>query len=542
MMNNCWKMNGATTTYNDKKGWKNENSNSLQNYAKNAKNRNNQSSIFGGDEKPQSIYGKDVNNMKNTNSLKKHYDQPSRGTETIFEKCKQRLLARGGKGIIGLARQFKIFDDNNNKTLEYEEFLKACKNYKVDVSTNELKVLFNLFDTDGSGTVNYDEFLREIRGEMNTKRKNITLKAFKKIDKDGSGIIEINDIKALYNCKDHPDVKSGKKSEEDVYAEFLETFEMNHQSTKGLRDKKVSRDEFLEYYNNISASIDDDDYFEIMMNNTWKLTKQPGDTKKKAWSNDEDNQVNESSLQQNFKHRSKTPTKERETDRSTTPVKITNDRSITPDRAMKSGKLTKNKMLHNNGTPWGTDDNYTRFNKKGDSNDNNKTVIKGKDPNSGEVVIVKFRNKLASRGTRGIMGIRRSFMICDDDNSKTLSFSEFQKFCNDYRMGLDKTQVKNLFQYFDSDGSGEIDYEEFLHGVVGEMNSFRKGVVKRVFDKLDIDKSGTLEINDLRGIYNAAIHPDVKSGKKTEDDVLGEFLDTFEHHFSLLVILFLNLL
>ena len=29
------------------------------------------------------------------------------------------------------------------------------------------------------------------------------------------------------------------------------------------------------------------------------------------------------------------------------------------------------------------------------------------------------------------------------------------------------------------------------------------------------------------------MHPDVKSGKKTEDDVLGEFLDTFELHYSL---------
>jgi len=28
------------------------------------------------------------------------------------------------------------------------------------------------------------------------------------------------------------------------------------------------------------------------------------------------------------------------------------------------------------------------------------------------------------------------------------------------------------------------------------------------------------------------MHPDVKAGKKTEDEILGEFLDTFEVHMS----------
>ena len=40
-------------------------------------------------------------------------------------------------------------------------------------------------------------------------------------------------------------------------------------------------DEWIEYYNNISCSIDNDDYFELMMNNTWNLQGRPAP--KKAW-------------------------------------------------------------------------------------------------------------------------------------------------------------------------------------------------------------------------------------------------------------------
>ena len=36
-------------------------------------------------------------------------------------------------------------------------------------------------------------------------------------------------------------------------------------------DGSVSVEEFIEYYTNVSASIDDDRYFELMMRNAWNF-------------------------------------------------------------------------------------------------------------------------------------------------------------------------------------------------------------------------------------------------------------------------------
>lgn len=48
----------------------------------------------------------------------------------------------------------------------------------------------------------------------------------------------------------------------------------------------MTQDEFVEYYNNVSASIDDDSYFCLMINNAWNLDGSMDINKKKGWAVD----------------------------------------------------------------------------------------------------------------------------------------------------------------------------------------------------------------------------------------------------------------
>ena len=70
-----------------------------------------------------------------------------------------------------------------------------------------------------------------------------------------------------YNASKHPDVLSGKTTERKVLLEFLDCFDVG-----GVKDGVVTFDEFCNYYANISASIDDDDYFELMIRNAWHIS------------------------------------------------------------------------------------------------------------------------------------------------------------------------------------------------------------------------------------------------------------------------------
>jgi hypothetical protein len=90
--------------------------------------------------------------------------------------------------------------------------------------------------------------------------------AFAVIDKDGNGVVDAAEVASSYDASMHPAVITGAKTKDAVLREFLDTFDVG-----GEVDGKVTRDEFVNYYTNISSSIESDDYFELMIRNAWHI-------------------------------------------------------------------------------------------------------------------------------------------------------------------------------------------------------------------------------------------------------------------------------
>lgn len=100
---------------------------------------------------------------------------------------------------------------------------------------------------------------------MSDERKAVCDLAYNKFDADGNGQVVIADIAAVYNTDHHPKVQSGEQTSEEVFAEFLGAF--------GDKDANgaISKAEWYSYYNTISAGVDNDEEFELIIKQAWKL-------------------------------------------------------------------------------------------------------------------------------------------------------------------------------------------------------------------------------------------------------------------------------
>jgi len=197
-------------------------------------------------------------------------EKSKRALETAtdpMEKLRHQLLSRGSTGILGFGRVFRRMDDDGNRQLNFEEFQEGMNDSGLDkLSAEDHKAMFQAIDKDKSGSISFNEFLESVRPPMSQSRKNVIMEAFRKMDTSGDGVLSVEDIRQTYSVEQHPKFKSGDLTKDQILTQYLANFEQ-----KGTVDGKVTKDEFIDYYSAVSASIDNDAYFDLMIRNAYKL-------------------------------------------------------------------------------------------------------------------------------------------------------------------------------------------------------------------------------------------------------------------------------
>ena len=95
-------------------------------------------------------------------------------------------------------------------------------------------------------------------------------KAFQMMDRDGSGQLNIQDIAGIYDVSMNPEFLEGRKTREEILADFLNNFD----GARGNNDGIVTKQEWDDYYTDLSMSTPSDEYFVRMMESTWQVPEE----------------------------------------------------------------------------------------------------------------------------------------------------------------------------------------------------------------------------------------------------------------------------
>lgn len=190
--------------------------------------------------------------------------------EQVLQKVRYTIQSRGSAGLTSFLRLFKLVDKQNRRNLSFDELEKVLNLYRFNLTYEEVNTLFSSFDRNKLNLTNYDEMLQAILGQMNAIRETAVKSLFCKLSR-GNTFVNSEELQGYFNSSLHPDVVSKRKTEQQILNEWVYNFEAFAEFYQtGVKNWKISLEEFVNFFNIMGFTIGDDITFENMLNNCWE--------------------------------------------------------------------------------------------------------------------------------------------------------------------------------------------------------------------------------------------------------------------------------
>ena len=218
------------------------------------------------------------NYFKNNFSFKDENQHSYKKGENYFLlDLKNELVKIGVKGLLNIHYKFLTLCPNISK-ITLNDLVNILNLNHINFDADEFKDLFNYFSIDSNNKfLDYTRFIRFFKKELNETKLNIVEKIFLSLQYENSNEEEdvpLNQIKNKYKAKNHPEVVSGIKTENEKIKEFRECFDINYDifnSRKYLanNEKMVDFDMFANFYEYVSFIYEGDNEFVNLLVSTW---------------------------------------------------------------------------------------------------------------------------------------------------------------------------------------------------------------------------------------------------------------------------------
>jgi hypothetical protein len=348
----------------------------------------------------------------------------------------------------------------------------------------------------------------------------------------GPNLLNPHRMVSSFQAVQHPDVLAGKKTASEIQKEFTDLFDAG-----GEVEGHVTKEEFINYYRNLSCSIATDMEFEYILRRCWNYNQSMVTTAVitsniPRLSVDNVSQPSQSSLNTITKSLAVNDTMKNNQQELSIQGNNYNQRYddtiskriVKPPPAIQPSKLKMNSSSSSvvSSIPFLSSSNTIKS-----SNDQTTTQAI-----TGDAYLLKgLQQRIQSRGLYAYTELRRLFKLADEDESNSLSLQEFKNVMKEYEIEYNDRDLRLIFEQFDRDRNGTIDFEEFMSTLRMPLSNIRLELIKLIYSRFQKYRYGNeqvVHIKNFYSCYNPSQHPDVIERRISEDLALRQFLDSFE--------------
>ena len=473
----------------------------------------------------------------------------------LVSLIRSKININNGVTYYSLAHHLKSKEDPNTKSINLEILLSILNLLQIDLNQEDIINFYSILDFTQSDKVSTDEILRIISGEISEKRKIAVISKFAEMDKNKTGYLPINYLKKVYNAKFHPDCFLGKKPENEVLDEFMFTFEV-FCYLKGLgNEDNISFKDFAEYYGPISASIDNDNYFNDILLGTWNLeddilppqSEQINSNNNQISSeqvniqNNNINNVNNTLDNNNIFNNNDMKIEQKTSFQIPQSFPSTlnqypsnnsyNDNSKYSKEKKLLGKIRHNPITNEFIMPSNNNMNISTIRQTPNRRINNNNTTSNININTINTLEIpsleKLKFLLAQRGFKSIFIFQRMLYIYDKNQTGEIPFDKLCDIFEIYNINISREEIFDIFNLLDKEHKGIIKYNDLIQILINDINNKRKYLITYLFDKLRKGKE-YVNLNDLKNKFKAERYPDVIDKIKTKDEINFDFLDSMD--------------
>jgi Ca2+-binding EF-hand superfamily protein len=151
--------------------------------------------------------------------------------------------------------------------ITFNDFKNVLQGQHILFNESEYENLFEQFSKDDY--LQFTLFIREFKKQLNETKLNYVENAFSILDSLNNGNVTVNLIKMNYDVKNHPDVISGRKNEEEKLLEFIDCFEINNEILNNNNNNYIDFEIFANFYEYVAFVYENDNEFGNIINATF---------------------------------------------------------------------------------------------------------------------------------------------------------------------------------------------------------------------------------------------------------------------------------